>query len=76
MRHHFDTMKTPNPGSKEAIEMGCKCPVLDNAHGKGYRGIPNVFVYSSLCELHHPRVDPDQTEADYAEEEPLDSFGD
>ena len=24
----------PNPGSDEAIEQGCICPVLDNAHGR------------------------------------------
>ena len=23
----------PNPGSDEAIEQGCMCPVLDNGHG-------------------------------------------
>lgn len=25
------------PGSDEAIERGCNCPVLDNNHGKGNR---------------------------------------
>lgn len=24
----------PNPGSDEAVENGCKCPRLDNNHGK------------------------------------------
>ena len=24
---------TPNPGSREAIEQGCTCPVMDDAHG-------------------------------------------
>lgn len=24
-----------NPGSDEAIEQGCICPVLDNNHGQG-----------------------------------------
>ena len=28
-------MTNPNPGTKEAIEAGCICPVLDNNHGKG-----------------------------------------
>jgi hypothetical protein len=28
-------MSIPNPGSDEAIERGCTCPVLDNAHGAG-----------------------------------------
>ena len=27
--------ETPNPGSDEAIRLGCKCPVLDNEHGRG-----------------------------------------
>lgn len=26
---------TPAPGSKEAGEQGCTCPVLDNNHGNG-----------------------------------------
>lgn len=25
----------PNPGSDAAIAAGCKCPVLDNGHGRG-----------------------------------------
>lgn len=25
---------TPNPGSEEARNKGCLCPVLDNNHGK------------------------------------------
>jgi hypothetical protein len=28
-------MTTPNPGTEEAIKQGCKCPVLDNHHGRG-----------------------------------------
>ena len=24
----------PNPGSPEAVKLGCICPVLDNCHGK------------------------------------------
>lgn len=27
-------MKQPNPGSKEALKLGCICAVLDNNHGK------------------------------------------
>lgn len=44
----------PNPGSDEAIKMGCKCPVLDNAHGKGC-GWPAegvAFWINEHCELH------------------------
>ena len=25
----------PNPGSKEAQQMGCACPVIDNHYGQG-----------------------------------------
>lgn len=59
-------MTTPNPGSKEAIELGCKCPVLDNAHGKGYMCIEGIFVYSGECQLHAKQM---QEIADNAEEE-------
>ena len=24
----------PNPGSNEALDMGCLCPIFDNNHGK------------------------------------------
>lgn len=53
-----------NPGSPEAIERGCTCPILDNAHGKGYMGGVKdedgelVFVISQGCPLH------DKTEED------------
>lgn len=30
-----DQVKTPPPGSPEAVQQGCKCPVMDNAHGAG-----------------------------------------
>lgn len=26
----------PSPGSNEAINAGCCCPVLDNVHGRGF----------------------------------------
>lgn len=44
----------PNPGSPEAIAKGCKCPVIDNGHGRGWLGQPNVFVYSGACPFHCP----------------------
>ena len=47
------------PGSDEAINAGCRCPVLDNAHGRGYMGGvqdpetgETVYVYNSECPLH------------------------
>ena len=47
------TTEIPNPGSDAAIEMGCKCPVIDNNHGIGgcFWG-PGVWVYSGLCPIH------------------------
>jgi hypothetical protein len=29
-------MDKPNPGSTEAQKRGCTCPILDNAHGRGF----------------------------------------
>lgn len=40
------------PGSDAAIDKGCKCPVLDNGHGRGYMGQPGIFVISDECKLH------------------------
>ena len=51
--------KLPNPGSDEALDMGCTCPVLDNAHGRGAWGSggddddsPAVFWMSMDCPIH------------------------
>lgn len=30
-------MSVPNPGSDEAVERGCTCPVIDNHYGSGVR---------------------------------------
>jgi hypothetical protein len=46
---------TPNPGSDEAIEQGCTCPIIDNNHGAGIgkdeKG-ETLFWYSLDCPLH------------------------
>lgn len=42
----------PNPGSKEAVAMGCSCPVFDNEYGRGYYGQAGVFVYTEGCKVH------------------------
>ena len=42
----------PNPGSNEAIELGCICPVLDNNHGRG----SGPFWYTEGCPVHCPQV--------------------
>lgn len=54
-------MNVPNPGSKEAKEKGCTCPVLDNEYGKGAyidkkTGKP-VFWYTEGCPIHTEEVE-------------------
>jgi hypothetical protein len=51
-------MKKPNPGSTEASNSGCLCPIIDNGHGKGYLGGVTddtgkpIFVINDRCPLH------------------------
>jgi len=47
-------MNKPLPGSNEAIDAGCTCPVLDNGHGRGYLGNGEKYgwVLSEDCPLH------------------------
>lgn len=42
------------PGSVAARIAGCTCPVLDNAHGKGYLGDGERFgwITTANCPLH------------------------
>lgn len=45
----------PNPGSDKAIKLGCKCPILDNAHGKGFpygNSTEPCFWINSECDIH------------------------
>jgi hypothetical protein len=44
--------KPPNPGSPEAIALGCKCPVLDNHNGTGSDYGPGTFWYTDGCPVH------------------------
>jgi len=50
-----ETKVDVNPGSDEAIDAGCKCPVLDNGHGRGLytdeKG-ERQFVIAGNCPLH------------------------
>ncbi len=52
-------MTIPSPGSDEAIKLGCKCPVLDNAHGRGayFIGGEALFWYSPNCLIHNVKND-------------------
>lgn len=47
------------PGSSDAQEAGCLCPVMDNARGRGYMGGAKdpatgktVYVMTDECPLH------------------------
>lgn len=44
--------KIPNPGSDEAGEMGCTCPVMDNGHGNQELGDTRGFWISDDCPIH------------------------
>lgn len=46
----------PTPGSEEARAKGCRCPVLDNEHGRGYLGlgVKGIYVVVQGCPLHDP----------------------
>lgn len=45
-----ERIPTPNPGSDQALSVGCRCPVLDNAHGRG--GNPCGFWIAANCPVH------------------------
>jgi len=45
----------PNPGSEEAQEQGCTCPVIDNYWGEGFTWGSNKkrsFWMTDGCPLH------------------------
>jgi hypothetical protein len=50
--------EVPNPGFKDAVAKGCRCPVLDNARGRGAWGTSGpdaVFFINGACPLHRER---------------------
>jgi hypothetical protein len=42
----------PNPGSKEAVILGCICPVLDNGRGNKELGRIRGFYITEGCPIH------------------------
>lgn len=63
----------PKPGSREALDAGCICPVIDNAHGRGF-GEPPQFWIVDGCPIHRPAtpesaVEPGPSENQQAEQE-------
>lgn len=49
-------MNIPNPGSVEAYNQGCTCPVLDNEYGIGIGN--GEFVISENCSIHNIKEEP------------------
>ncbi len=47
-----------NPGSKEAMEKGCSCTVIDNHYGKGRSN--GDYIYDMDCELHTAEITIDK----------------
>ena len=49
----------PNPGSPEAVQQGCLCPVMDNNNGEGrpLGGAANAFWINYACPLHGGKRD-------------------
>lgn len=46
----------PRPGSPGAVSVGCKCPILDNARGKGSGRVDSkgqaLFWINGSCPIH------------------------
>lgn len=46
----------PSPGSDAALDLGCRCPVMDNNRGRGSMYGKGVFVMNADCPLHGSKV--------------------
>lgn len=44
--------KEPNPGTQEARDKGCTCPVIDNHYGRGAYKDGKTFIYNMNCPVH------------------------
>lgn len=59
----------PNPGSDQAREQGCLCPVMDNARGRGAWGSEGkdaIFFIRPDCPLHAVTTKPNPFDIDTA----------
>ena len=56
--------ETPKPGSRAAENLGCTCPIMDNARGRGAYGDGERYGWwmSADCPL-HGRPSPQEGEA-------------
>lgn len=48
----------PNPGSDEARALGCRCPILDNNHGRWAPRPPDGWWVVEGCPVHDAEVPP------------------
>ena len=53
-------LTTPNPGSGEALDMGCTCPVMDNRRGTRFMGYSGVYAINQTCPVHNPKETTDE----------------
>lgn len=46
---------TPAPGSPDAVDQGCRCPIRENHMGRGINGdgSRHMWLILSTCPLHH-----------------------
>jgi hypothetical protein len=51
-------MDNPKPGAPDAVKAGCECPVIDNHHGKGAQGKPDMWWINSQCPMHGDEIPP------------------
>jgi len=50
----------PNPGSNEAVEDGCLCPIVENNYGQAEPDGDGMWWIDARCPVHPPR--PDETD--------------
>lgn len=58
----------PPPGSDDAIEQGCTCPVMDNGRGYGYMGMAGVYFMQADCPLHGDFTPDPESESEKSDE--------
>lgn len=69
-------MIVPNPGSDEAINQGCICPVIDNGRGSEELGRIRGFYYTVGCLVHDKDTDAKIKDAPLTIDETLDTYWD
>ena len=50
----------PNPGSDDAIALGCICAVADNNHGKWAPYPPDGWWITAGCPVHAPKPEDEK----------------